>query len=108
MWRLSSLLVLAILAACATTAAQAVPATPPPQLGVLYGDRSTWLVRIDPDTLHVLAGTRLAVGGHTFGWSYSSDGARLALGGDLHYLAIPSVLVVDTRRLRALGQVRLA
>lgn len=86
----------------------ALPATPLPQLGIVYGSPGSSLVRIDPRTLRVRPGRQLDVGPHASAWSFSRDGARLALGGDLDSAAIPSVLVVDTPRLRALGQVRLA
>jgi hypothetical protein len=88
--------------------AHAASATPIPQLGLVHGPLGSSLVRIDPQTLRARSGRRLDVGSYTFGWSFSPDGTRLALAGDLDSLAIPAVLVVDTQRLLPLGRIRLA
>jgi hypothetical protein len=104
-WTLAGLIALA--AVLAATAAGG-RATQTPRLGILLGDRSATLVRIDPSALRAREGRRLDVQWHTWAWSFSRDGRRLALGGDLHNRAVPSVLTVDTRTLRRLGRVNVA
>jgi hypothetical protein len=76
--------------------------TPAPLLGFApAGGYSSALVRLDPQTLKRAGRGYVVTGDYTFGWSFSPDRSRLVLGdqsGDL--------LLVDTRRLRALGVVR--
>lgn len=93
----------------------AAPAPPLPQLGILsslrgQGVEQVSLVRIDPRTLRVRPGPRLGLGDLSFeAWSFSRDGARLAFAGvniNANF-STTSVRIVDSRRLRVLGRVRL-
>ena len=92
----------------------AAPASALPQLGIVsslrgQGAERVSLVRIDPRTLRVRPGPRLGLGDLSFeAWSFSRDGTRLAFAGvDIFAnFSTPSVRIVDSRRLRLLGRVR--
>jgi hypothetical protein len=51
-----------------------------PLLGITYGRLDTWVTRLDPNTLRVQPGRKLALGRFASGWSFSPDRARLAFG----------------------------
>src|SRR5712691_3370849 len=51
-----------------------------PLLGLAYGRLDVWLTRLDPKTLKVLPGRKLALGRFWSGWSLSPDRAQLAFG----------------------------
>jgi hypothetical protein len=63
------------------------------------------LVRVDPVTLRPLPGRRVPPAGHNVGWSFSPDHSRLALGSDTPRAELR---LVDLRRMRVLGDVKLA
>lgn len=63
------------------------------------------LVRVDPVTLRPLPGRRVPPAGHSFGWSFSPDRSRLALGSDAPRAELR---LVDLKRMRVLGDVKLA
>jgi hypothetical protein len=63
------------------------------------------LVRVDPATLQPLPGRRVPLAGHTHGWSFSPDSTRIALGTDAPRA---DVRLIDLRRMRVLGDVRVA
>jgi hypothetical protein len=63
------------------------------------------LVRVDPRTLRPLPGRRLRLDGHSFAWSFAPDRSRLALGTDTPRA---EVRVFDLRRMRVLGDVKVA
>jgi hypothetical protein len=63
------------------------------------------LVRVDPVTLRPLPGRRVPPAGHNFGWSFSPDRSRLALGSDTPRAELR---LVDLKRMRVLGDVELA
>jgi len=75
------------------------PATP---LYGIAGPRPVGLVRVDRQTLRALPGRRLPLAAHTFGWSFSPDGSKLAIGSD----GSGEVRLVDLRRWRVLGDVK--
>lgn len=82
----------------ATTAGLTAPARPQR----LYGIRRAGLVRVDPRTLRPLPGRGVPLAGHTFGWSFSPDRSKLAIGSD----GSAELRLVDLRRWRVLGDVR--
>jgi hypothetical protein len=63
------------------------------------------LVRVDPVTLRPLPGRPVTPAGHNFGWSFSPDRSRLALGSDTPRAELR---LVDLKRMRVLGDVKLA
>jgi hypothetical protein len=69
-------------------------AGPPPAVG-----------RVDPRTLRSLPGRRVPLAGHSFGWSFSPDRSRLVLGSDTPRAELR---LVDLKRMRVLGDVKLA
>ncbi len=73
-------------------------------LGISPGKRQVGLVRVDPQTLRPAPGGGLPLGIHTFAWSFAPGRTRIALGS----YSRPSVRLVDLRRNRVLGDVRLA
>jgi hypothetical protein len=75
------------------------PATP---LYGIAGPRPVGLVRVDPLTLRALPGRRLPLAAHTFGWSFSPDGSKLAIGSD----GSGEVRLLDLRRWRVLGDMK--
>jgi len=58
-------------------------------------------MRVNPAELRALPGLRLRLAGHTFGWSFSPDRSKLALGSD----GSSEVRVIDLRRWRVLGDI---
>jgi hypothetical protein len=72
-----------------------------PLLGILFGDLSSGLVRLDPDTLRPLPGQPLDLQGSSFGWSFSADRSRLVLGDNYGH-----VRFVDVTQMRTLGEIR--
>ena len=85
----------------ATTAGLTV-ATQPAALYGIGGPRPVGLVRVEARTLRPRPGRRVPLAGHTFGWSFSPDRARLVLGTD----GSAEVRLVDLRRWRVLGDVQ--
>ena len=63
------------------------------------------VARVDPRTLRSLPGRRVPVAGHSFGWSFSPDRSRLALGSDTPRAELR---LVDLKRMRVLGDLKLA
>jgi hypothetical protein len=59
------------------------------------------LVRVDQRTFRPRPGWRLPLAGHTFGWSFSPDRSKLALGSD----GSGEVRLLDLKRKRVLGDV---
>jgi hypothetical protein len=82
--------------AAATTPARALYGIAGPPVG---------LIRVDRATLQPLQERRVPLAGHTHGWSFSPDGARVALGTDAPRA---DVRLIDLRRMRVLGDVRVA
>jgi hypothetical protein len=91
-------------AAAAITAfgAEAALAPTTPVYGIA-GPRPVGLVRVDPQTLRPLPGRRVPLAAHTFGWSFSPDSSKLAIGTD----GSAEVRIVDLRRWRVLGDVKI-
>jgi hypothetical protein len=91
-----------------------------PLVGVLSGQQSLKLGRIDPDTLRPIRGRRVGVGSPGCAsrsggeacmsippWSFSPGGSLLAVGrNDRH--AVRSLRLVDVRRMRVVADVGLA
>ncbi len=74
-----------------------------PVLGVdwsVAGQRLAWF---DPQTMRALPGRKAPLGFHVGSWSFSTDRGTLAVGG-----TGASLRFVDARRMRVLGDVRLA
>jgi hypothetical protein len=59
-------------------------------------------VRVDPSTLRIF-GPRVELGRHDQPWSRSPDGSFLAVAGG----RVPSLVVVDVTRMRALRSIPL-
>jgi len=81
-----------------------------PLLGLRYGRRQPWLVRLDPATLKARAGRRLGLAEFSGGWTYSPDRTQLAFGNrGGNVLAWPParVRLVDARTLRTVRKVPL-
>jgi hypothetical protein len=72
-----------------------------PLLGILFGDVSSGLVRLDPETLRPLPGQPLDLRGSSFGWSFSPDRSRLVLGDNYGH-----VRFIDVTQMRTLGEIR--
>jgi len=76
----------------------------PPLVGIVSGPKQQWLVRADTKSLKPVARagrtSKLALDGHTFGWSFSPTGDQLVLGRD----RIPELRFLDVRRFRRLGK----
>jgi hypothetical protein len=70
----------------------------------LYGNAGD-LVRLDPTTLRPLPGRRVPLVSDTWAWSYAPGRAQLALASDDPG---PELRLVDLRRMRLLGDARLA
>jgi hypothetical protein len=51
-------------------------------LGLRFGRLDTWLVRLEPRTLNILPGRKLALGRYLSGWSFSPARSRLAFGSE--------------------------
>ncbi len=81
-----------------SAAAMRVVATP---LYGIAGPPPAGVVRVDPGTLRRLPGWRIPLDGHSFGWSFSPNRSRLALGSD----GSGEVRLLDLRRRRVLGDV---
>jgi len=69
----------------------------------IAGPSPAGLVRVDPRTLRARSGRRVPLAAHTFGWSFSPDRSRLAIGSD----GSGEVRLVDLDRWRALGDVKI-
>jgi hypothetical protein len=82
-----------------------------PLLGVHYRRGEAWLVRLDPKTLKIRPGRRLALDASSVvGWCYSPERRLLALGNDssTQFTYYPArVRLVDTRALRKVRAVSL-
>ena len=82
-----------------------------PTPGLLYG--VTWqrslglgLIRVDPGTLRPLAGRRVGLAsGEPLAWSFAPDRSRVVLGSAPRGTTLR---LIDLRRMRALGDVRVA
>ena len=101
-WMLAAAVPVAIGVMAAALAAEDAARRP------LYG--ATWegslrLARIDPDSLRPLAGRRVGLAGEPLGWSFAPDRSRLALGSAPRGAELR---LIDLRRMRALGDVRVA
>jgi hypothetical protein len=75
----------------------------PPLVGIVWSQAQQRLVRVNPNSLRALPRSsvpRVALDGHTNGWSFSPNGSRLVLGRD----GIPELRFVDVLRQRRLGQ----
>jgi hypothetical protein len=83
-----------------TDHASTAPTLALPLYGIV-GPPPSGLVRVDPGRLRPLRGWRIPLDGHTFGWSFSPDRSRLALGSD----GSGEVRIVDLRHRRVLGDV---
>lgn len=59
-------------------------------------------MRVDPRTLSALTGRRVPLAAHTFGWSFSPDNSKLAIGSD----GSAEIRVIDIRRWRVVGDVK--
>jgi hypothetical protein len=70
----------------------------------LYGNQGD-LVRLDPATLRPLRGRRVPLLSDTWAWSFAPDRSRLALATDSRG---PKLRLVDLRRMRVIGDARLA
>jgi hypothetical protein len=70
----------------------------------LYGNAGD-LVRIDPATLRPLPGRRVPLDSDTWAWSFAPGRSRLALASDSPG---PKLRLVDLRRMRLIGDARLA
>ncbi len=100
---LLALAAIAVVAGGARSASDTMRAEPGQQsvdsrrllLGMSFGR----LYRLDPLTLERLPGPTGRIGGHTFGWSFSSDRANIVLGSQ----GIPELRFVDLRRMRIIG-----
>ena len=68
----------------------------------IAGPRPVGVVRVHPRTLRALPGRRVPLAAHTFGWSFSPDGSKLALGSD----GSAEVGIVDLRSWRVVGDVK--
>ena len=68
----------------------------------IAGPRPVRLARVDPRTLKPVPGRQVPLAGHTFGWSFSPDRRRLAIGSD----GSAEVRLVDLRRSRVVGDVK--
>jgi len=77
--------------------------TPAGPLYGIAGPSPVGLVRVDPRTLRARSGRRVPLAAHTFGWSFSPDRSRLAIGSD----GGGEVRLVDLDRWRALGDVKI-
>ncbi len=110
---LAALLTIGVLAAASATTVWRDISRAPGALGAtgvggdraltpLFGIAREGLVRLDPQTLHALPGGGLPLDRHTFGWSFSPDRAKLAIGSD----GSAEVRLVDLRRWRVVGDVR--
>ncbi len=84
----------------ATTGGLTVRARPATLYGIA-GPPPAGLVRLDPRTLQRLPGWRIPLQSHSFGWSFSPDRSRLALGSD----GSAEIRLLDLRRPRVLGDV---
>jgi hypothetical protein len=108
MKRLASAAALATLFALAGSAAQAKEA---PTLVGIVGNKivAQQLVRFDPSTLRALPGG-LPLAAHKYGWSFSPDRTRLALGTSLRACTRTgtTLRIVDVGRLQTLGDLRIA
>jgi hypothetical protein len=80
--------------------AGAAPAAATPLYGIT-GPPPAGLVRVDPRVLRPLPGWRIPLEGHSFGWSFSADRSRLALGSD----GSGEVRLLDLRHRRVVGDV---
>ena len=65
-----------------------------PLLGMSFGQ----LFQLDPSTLEMLPGRRARIGGHTFGWSFSSDRSKLVLGSQV----VAELRFIDLDRMRVM------
>lgn len=86
----------------ATLAGPSLPTRATTLYGIA-GTRPVGVVRVDPRTLSALPGRRVQLAAHTFGWSFSPDGSKLAIGSD----GSAEVRVVDLRSWRVVGDVKL-
>jgi hypothetical protein len=100
----------ALAAVVAALSSLAATAGARPLLGIV-GDRilAQQLVRFDPVSLRALPGG-LPLAAHKYGWSFSPDGSRLALGTNLQTCtrAGTTLRIVDAARLQSLGDLRIA
>lgn len=74
-----------------------------PLLGLHYGGRQAWLVRLDPKTLKARPGRRFGLEEFSRSWAFSPDRSRLAFGttsGDAIACCPARVRIVDVRTLR--------
>jgi hypothetical protein len=95
------LLLVMLAAPVAATGDRAVSAKPEGTvLAIQESRRGDFLVRLDARTLRPVS-RRLSLSGHTFAWSFSPDGRRLALGVD----RLRGVRIVDPRRMKQIGQI---
>lgn len=78
--------------------------TAQPLYGIV-GPAPAGIARIDPTSLRPLPGRRVPLAGHSFGWSFSPDHSRIALGSDTPRAELR---LIDLRRMRVLGDVKLA
>jgi hypothetical protein len=84
----------------------AAPASP--LLGIYYARSEARLVRLDPKTLRIRTGRKLALGGSVVSWSYSPDRRLLAFGnqdtGELTFTPA-QIRIANARTLRRVRDV---
>ena len=103
----------AVAAAIAAVSVVAGTARGEPAPGPLFGIvgskvSAQQLVRFDPATLAPLPGG-LPLAAHKYGWSFSPDGTRLALGSNSEPCTAATTLrIVDAGRLASLGDLEIA
>lgn len=93
----------AALLAALVLAPAAGSAVAPRVLGIEWAGSSSRLAWFDPGTMRMLPGAKAPLAWHVGSWSFDPARSRLAIGGSGAVLRL-----VDTRRLRVLGDVRLA
>ncbi|HET7043237.1 MAG TPA: hypothetical protein VFI37_00175 [Gaiellaceae bacterium] len=93
----------AILLAALALLASPASAAGPPVLGIDWSVPGLRLAWFDPQSLRMLPGRKAPLGFHNGSWSFSADRSVLAIGGDGVKLRF-----VDARRMRVLGDLRLA